>query len=99
MKINKEMLDELTNLEKPFLVDRLAGKLAPHAKIIYIVLAVILALSALRSLVSVFTGNFSVAIFDLVMVAVYFVIVRMFCEFLVASAPKEAKVSVIKETK
>ncbi len=78
----KEVLKDLMSLDKTVLVDRYAASLKPYVKIIYIVLITFLALFALVGLVSLLTGQISLAFIQLILVFVSFVIVRMFCEFL-----------------
>lgn len=88
----KEAAKDIINLDKPVLSQRLTGKLKPYAKIIYLVLLVVLVLNALRALVMLFAGHISIALFDLIFTAVYFVILRLFAEALV-QAPDAAPAS------
>lgn len=78
----KEVFKDLMSLDKTILVDKYAASLKPYVKIIYIVLITFLALFALVGLVSLLTGQISLAFIQLILVFVSFVIVRMFCEFL-----------------
>ncbi len=78
----KEVFKDLMSLDKTILVDKYALALKPYVKIIYIVLVTFLALFALVGLVSLLTGQISLAFIQLILVFVSFVIVRMFCEFL-----------------
>lgn len=78
----KEVFKDLMSLDKTILVDKYAISLKPYVKIIYIVLVTFLALFALVGLVSLLTGQISLAFIQLILVFVSFVIVRMFCEFL-----------------
>jgi hypothetical protein len=71
---------ELTALE-PILVTKLGSKLKPHIRIIYFVLMGLLALMALGTIAHLFTKGFSIFIFELVLLFISFVVVRMFCEY------------------
>ncbi len=79
---NKEELQKLLDLNETIVTERFAGKIKPYAKLIYIVGSVILALAALACVAMFITGSFSAAIISLVIVFIQFVILRMFCEFL-----------------
>ncbi len=84
--MNKETLKALAkdfvDLNKPVATQKLASKLQKHVKIIYYVLSAFLVLGALRAIVSLFTGNISLAILDLLLTVAYFVVVRLFGELL-----------------
>lgn len=87
--MNKETLKVLAkdfvDLNKPIATQKLAAKLQKHVKIVYYVLSAFLVLGALRAIVSLFTGNISLAILDLLLTVAYFVIVRLFGELLLAA--------------
>ncbi|MBQ3695778.1 MAG: hypothetical protein II938_02260 [Alphaproteobacteria bacterium] len=88
----KETFKNLLDLEKPVLTEKLAPKLAPFAKLIYFVGLVLMALFAIRLIAALLNGeNFSIFLFDLLMLVAEFAVVRMFCEYLAASAPKAKK--------
>ncbi len=84
----KKILESMTNLNEPILTEKLAPKLAPFAKIIYYVALAILALSTLSSFTWLFSGNLSMFVIALFFVVAEFALVRMFCEYLAATAPK-----------
>ena len=81
MKVNKEELKKYLELSEPIFTTKFAPLLAPYAKIIYLVGLVILAISLLGAVVTLFS-NFAGAILTVVAVIVEFVLFRMFCEFL-----------------
>ena len=78
----KELLKNLMNLDKPILTKDLAPKLAPFARIIYIVALVILGIAALGALRLLFTMELSSFVLALLGICAEFAIVRMFCEYL-----------------
>ena len=82
----KELFKNLMNLEEPVLTRSLAPKIAPYAKIIYLLVLIFLALTTLSSLGMLFSGylfGFLGAIFGVV---IEFAMVRMFCEYLMSSS-------------
>ena len=81
----KELFQNLMNLDKPILTEKLAPKLAPYAKIIYLVVLVILAISTLSSLGFLLLGNIALFTGTLFWVIVEFTLIRMFCEYLTNS--------------
>ena len=88
----KQVFKNLLDLEKPVLTGTLAPKLAPFAQIVYFVALVVMTISCIRALGGVFNGgNISLFLFDLLMLVAEFAIVRMFCEYLAASASKSKK--------
>ena len=88
----KQTLKNLLNLDTPVLTEKLAPKLAPFAKVIYIVGLVLMALFAIRLIASLLNGgNLSIFLFDLLMLVAEFAVMRMFCEYLAASAQKAKK--------
>ena len=90
MSTIKQTFKNLLDLDKPVLTDALAPKLAPFAKIIYFIGLVVMTVFCLRLIASLFNGgNISLFFFDLLMLVAEFAVVRMFCEYLAASAPKE----------
>ena len=88
----KETFKKILDLDHPVLTEKLAPKLAPFAKIIYFVALVLMTLFCLRLLAALLGGgNISIFFFDLLMLVAEFAVVRMFCEYLAASAPKTKK--------
>ena len=88
----KQTFKNLLDLENPVLTETLAPKLAPFAKWIYAIGLIVMTIFCLRLIVSLFNdGNISIFFFDLLMLVAEFAIVRMFCEYLAASAPKAKK--------
>ncbi|MBQ8250364.1 MAG: hypothetical protein IJY92_00445 [Alphaproteobacteria bacterium] len=79
--MNKEELKKYLELGEPIFTEKYAPKLAPYAKIIYLIGLVILAISLLGAVVTLFS-NFAAAILTVIAVVVEFVLFRMFCEFL-----------------
>ena len=77
----KELFQNLMNLDKPILTQKLAPKIAPYAKIIYLVVLVVLGLSTLSSLGLLLVNPLAfIGAFFLILVE--FLLVRMFCEYL-----------------
>ena len=81
----QELFQNFMNLEKPVLTEKLAPKIAPYAKIIYLVVLLLLGLSVLTSLGILFISPFAF-IGTLFFIVVEFLLVRMFCEYLTNSA-------------
>jgi len=77
----KELFKNLMNLDKPILTKKLAPKIAPYAKIIYLVVLVILGLSTLGTL-GVLLVNPLAFIGAIFLIFTEFLLVRMFCEYL-----------------
>jgi len=73
----KKMLD----LE-PIFINKFGPKMKAKAKLIYYILCGILAIYALGVLVSLFTSGFTTFIVSAILLAVNFVVVRMFAEYL-----------------
>ncbi|MGN0919403.1 MAG: hypothetical protein ACI4OR_01400 [Alphaproteobacteria bacterium] len=82
----RELFKNLMNLDTPVLTEKLAPKIAPYAKIIYLVILVILGLTTISSLGMLLMGNIGVFLVAIFWVVVQFAIVRMFCEYLTSSA-------------
>lgn len=80
--MKKEEMKKFLTLDEPIFVSKFAPMLAAHAKIIYLVGLVILAISVFAALVELLTGGIASSFLTLVCVAVEFVLFRMFCEFL-----------------
>ncbi len=80
----KELFNNLMNLDKPVLTQKLAPMLAPFARLIYIVGLVILTLVVLSLLALLFKGNLSAFLVGLIGVCAEFALIRMFCEYLTA---------------
>ena len=87
----KQTFKNLLDLEKPVLTEKLAPKLAPFAKIIYLVALVFIAFGVIGSLGLLISGDISLFLATLLMLVAEFAIVRMFCEYLAASAPDTKK--------
>ena len=81
----KELFQNLMNLDKPVLTEKLAPKIAPYAKIIYLVVLVVLGLTTISSLGMLLLGNVGFFLATIFWVVVEFAIVRMFCEYLISS--------------
>lgn len=101
--MNKETFQKLakdfTDLSKPVATEKLAVKLQKHVKIIYYVLSGFLAFGAVRAFISLFTGNISLAVLDLLLCGVYFIILRLFGELLVTAKLPEPSVTEKQEQK
>lgn len=82
--MKKEELKKFLELSEPIFVTKFAPILAPYAKLLYLVGLVILALSAFGALVTLLTGGFATALLGLIAVGVEFILIRMFCEFLLS---------------
>lgn len=80
--MTKEEMKKFLTLDEPIFVSKFAPMMAPHAKIVYLVGLIILAVSVLCALITLLTGGIASAFLTLVVVAVEFVLFRMFCEFL-----------------
>ena len=80
--MTKEEMKKFLTLDEPILISKFAPLMAGHAKVVYLVGLVILAISVLAALVELLTGGIASAFLTLVCVAVEFVLFRMFCEFL-----------------
>jgi len=87
----KQTFKNLLDLETPVLTEKLAPKLAPFAKIVYLVALVFIAFGIIGSLGLLISGDISLFLATLLMLVAEFAIVRMFCEYLAASAPKAKK--------
>ena len=77
----QELFKNLMNLDQPILTQNLAPKIAPYAKIIYLLALVLLGISVLGSL-GLLLGNPFAFIGTLFFILVEFALVRMFCEYL-----------------
>ncbi len=82
----RRILKELMNLDEPVLTEKLAPKIAPYAKILYLIVLIILGLSTLGSL-SLLVINPLAFIGALFLIMVEFALVRMFCEYLISTHP------------
>ena len=82
----QEIFKNLMNLDQPVLTEKLAPKIAPYAKIIYLVILVILGLTTISSLGMLLLGNVVLFLAAIFWIVVQFAIVRMFCEYLINSA-------------
>ena len=80
----QEIFKNLMNLDKPILTEKLAPKIAPFAKIIYLIVLVLLGLSVLGSL-GLLLVNPAAFIGMFFFILMEFALVRMFCEYLTNS--------------
>ena len=80
--MKKEEMKKFLTLDEPIFVSKFAPVLAPYAKIVYLVGLVILAITVFAALVELLTGGIASAFLTLVVVAVEFILFRLFCEFL-----------------
>ena len=80
--MTKEEMKKFLTLDEPILISKFAPMMVGHAKVVYLVGLVILAIFILGALVELLTGGIDSAFLTLVCVAVVFVLFRMFCEFL-----------------
>ena len=83
----KKTFKNLLDLEEPVLTKALAPKLAPFAKIVYIVGLILMILRLIKSVL--YFADFPVFLFELLMVIVEFAILRMFCEYLTSTSEKK----------
>ena len=81
-EVKENKFKKLLDLE-PLFTEKLAKKLKPQAKILYYVLSVVLALALLGSLFSITTDGPAVFLVKVALIMVFFVVVRMFAEYLV----------------
>ncbi|MBE6455494.1 MAG: hypothetical protein IJC11_06095 [Alphaproteobacteria bacterium] len=79
---------KLFELKDPILVPMLAPKLARFAPLIYIIGLVLLAIGILGAFVAMFS-SFSGALLGLVYICIQFVLLRMFCEFLLSAGNQQ----------
>ena len=84
----KEIFQNLMNLDKPVLTQKLAPMLAPFARLIYIVGLVILTLAVLGALTLLFKLDISAFLISLLGICAEFALIRMFCEYLTAHKNK-----------
>lgn len=82
MNINNEEMKKILELNEPVLIDKLADKLQPRIKVIYLGGLVLVALMVLASLLALVTMAISQAILGLLFAVIEFVIIRMLCEFI-----------------
>lgn len=80
--MDKEFFKKLLQLDEPIFIEKFASTLASYAKLVYLVGLVILAISAFGAVVALFTGAFAGALLSVIAIIVEFVLLRMFCEFL-----------------
>ncbi len=85
----KDTFKNLLSLDKPVLTEKIAPKLAPFANIIYVIGLVLMTLRLVKAVF--YFGDFSVFLFELLMLVAEFAILRMFCEYLASTAPKAKK--------
>lgn len=82
--MNKDDFKKVLELNEPIFIDKFSGILQPYAKIIYLVGLVLLAVGVLWAFVTLLTGAISAAIISLFFIGVEFILLRMFCEFLIS---------------
>ena len=87
----KQIFKNLLDLDMPVLTEKLAPRLAPFAKIIYLIALVFITFGVIASLGLLISGDISLFLATLLMLIAEFAIIRMFCEYLAASAPKIKK--------
>ncbi len=80
--INKETFKLLLDMKEAVFVPKFAAKLKKYNKIIYYAGLFFVVLMLLQSLVTLVMGGISMAFVWIIFAAFFFVIVRMFCEFL-----------------
>ena len=78
----KQLLHDLMTLDKVVFVPKYAAKFKKHAKTIYLILLMFLALFAFVGLVNLLLAKISIALIQFVLVFIGFIVIRMFCEFL-----------------
>ncbi len=81
----KELFQNLMNLEEPVLTKTLVPKLAPFARIIYIIALIILGITALGALRLLLLGLLSSFVLAFLGICAEFAIIRMFCEYLISN--------------
>ena len=86
-----KLLKNLLDLDQQILTKKLAPSIAPFAKIIYYAALVLIAFGVIGSLGLLIAGEISLFLASLLMLVAEFAIVRMFCEYLVSTAPKAKK--------
>jgi hypothetical protein len=84
----KELFKNLINLDMPILTQKLAPSLTPFARLIYIIGLVILTLATLGALYLLLKLEISEFLLALIGIFAEFALLRMFCEYLVASGRK-----------
>ncbi|MBQ7413204.1 MAG: hypothetical protein IJV07_02900 [Alphaproteobacteria bacterium] len=67
---------------EPVLINKIGKKFKPFAKYIYWALSIILGLSFIKAVVDLFISGFSAFLLETILIAVYFIVVRMFSEYL-----------------
>ena len=67
---------------EPVLIHKVGKKFKPFAKYIYWALSVILGLGLIKAVADLFISGFSAFLVETILIAVYFVVVRMFSEYL-----------------
>lgn len=83
-EMNRNDLKKTLELNETIFVDKFAVILQPYAKVIYLVGLVLLAFWVLGSLGTLLTGSISKAIVLLIFSGIEFILLRMFCEFLIS---------------
>ena len=81
-----ENIKPILELKEPIFLPKLAEKLAKRLSLIYLIGLVVLTLTLLSSLVSIFYTPI-IGFCNLVMTAVWFIVFRMFCEALLPYKP------------
>ncbi len=78
----KVKMQKILELKEPVFVEKLAPMLSKYAQIVYLIGLVILAFAVLSSIIALF-GSPLTALAGLLFTLVEFILLRMFCEFLV----------------
>lgn len=84
----KKYWDNFITLKAPLLVDKWAEKLQQYVHQIYLIAIAVLGLCALSMLVTLLTGKISASFVGFIFIVIDFIIVRMFCEFLLTYKKK-----------
>ena len=80
--MNKEFFKDLMDLKKAVFVPKFAAQLKQYNKLIYYVGLFFVFFFLLQSLITLIHGAISMAILELAWAFISFIILRMFCEFL-----------------
>ncbi|MBQ9090383.1 MAG: hypothetical protein IJY58_04980 [Alphaproteobacteria bacterium] len=78
----KTKMQKILELKEPVFIEKLAPALSKYAQIVYLIGLVILAFAILGSIIALF-GSPMAALGGLLFTLIEFVLLRMFCEFLV----------------
>lgn len=78
-----KFLSDFVNLNKPFLINKFGTLLKPYSKFIYLSFVIIFLICSLSALAMIFSGSISIGIIYLFLIFSFYIILRMFCEYLV----------------